>query len=296
MEHSYRCPTCNRSYMLRRGLDQHIKYQCGKEPQFICPYAPACLFRTCLNGDLKKHIFWRHQLSTNVMSAPGDIRTGEVYNNTKVYDCNTCGKPYKHYPSLWRHKKYECQKEPAFLCYFCNYKAKQKVNLNLHILNRHKDKFINSAETIAAYSSTIYYVDNKGFFISADGRFVCYLCKRSYKRRSHLKRHIENECIHSTRNYECQLCHRRFKQKTHLDRHIKAEIQITYDVFGNVMHFHHIGAFGIRLFDCRKSSMRSSYHEVCVNNLNLNFQNLSPTSKKNVLRLCLLALGVGRNT
>ncbi|CAH1964250.1 unnamed protein product [Acanthoscelides obtectus] len=67
-----------------------------------------------------------------------------------VYDCTTCGKPYKHYPSLWRHKKYECQKEPAFRCFFCNYKAKQKVNLNLHILNRHKDKFINSTETVAA--------------------------------------------------------------------------------------------------------------------------------------------------
>ncbi|CAH1964248.1 unnamed protein product [Acanthoscelides obtectus] len=70
--------------------------------------------------------------------------------NWIIYDCTTCGKPYKHYPSLWRHKKYECQKEPAFRCFFCNYKAKQKVNLNLHILNRHKDKFINSTETVAA--------------------------------------------------------------------------------------------------------------------------------------------------
>ncbi|CAH1964249.1 unnamed protein product [Acanthoscelides obtectus] len=73
-----------------------------------------------------------------------------VHKLFKVYDCTTCGKPYKHYPSLWRHKKYECQKEPAFRCFFCNYKAKQKVNLNLHILNRHKDKFINSTETVAA--------------------------------------------------------------------------------------------------------------------------------------------------
>nr|CAH7735835.1 unnamed protein product [Callosobruchus chinensis] len=124
----------------------------------------------------------------------------------KVYDCNTCGKPYKHYPSLWRHKKYECQKEPAFRCYFCNYKAKQKVNLNLHILNKHKDKFMNSAETIASYSSSSL-------------KYSCSTCGKAYRQNCSLWRHKKFECQKEPQ-FRCPYCPYKSKQKTPMMSHM----------------------------------------------------------------------------
>nr|CAI5842184.1 unnamed protein product [Callosobruchus analis] len=81
LELSYRCPTCNRRYMLRRRLDQHIEFQCGKEPQFICPYAPSCIFRAYINGDLKKHVFWKHEGGLLVQPARALTSTRRDWQN-----------------------------------------------------------------------------------------------------------------------------------------------------------------------------------------------------------------------
>jgi hypothetical protein len=53
------------------------------------------------------------------------------------FQCNTCGREYRHQPSLWKHVRYECQKEPTFGCSFCPYKAKTKGNLQIHINGVH---------------------------------------------------------------------------------------------------------------------------------------------------------------
>lgn len=52
----------------------------------------------------------------------------------------TNAKVYKHKPSLWRHKKFECGKEPQFTCSVagCTYGAKQKSKLKVHLLRYHK--------------------------------------------------------------------------------------------------------------------------------------------------------------
>ncbi|KAI5719262.1 hypothetical protein M8J76_007512 [Diaphorina citri] len=56
----------------------------------------------------------------------------------KYYNCNTCTRRYKNPESLWRHRKYECNKEPQFACYYCSYKAKQKSTLLNHVKRRHQ--------------------------------------------------------------------------------------------------------------------------------------------------------------
>ena len=35
------CPQCNRKYKHKRSLQHHLKFECGKEPQFQCPVCPA---------------------------------------------------------------------------------------------------------------------------------------------------------------------------------------------------------------------------------------------------------------
>ncbi|KAG8259231.1 hypothetical protein J6590_014700 [Homalodisca vitripennis] len=56
-EKKYSCAACGKSYQLASSLYTHEKYQCGKEPQFNCPYCPH---KTKLKGNLKAHIGFKH--------------------------------------------------------------------------------------------------------------------------------------------------------------------------------------------------------------------------------------------
>lgn len=60
----------------------------------------------------------------------------------KQFVCNGCGKIYKHYASLWKHRTYVCGKAATFQCVFdgCNYMAKRKDNLKSHIKCYHNVK------------------------------------------------------------------------------------------------------------------------------------------------------------
>lgn len=47
------CPNCGKVYKYLRGLQQHLRYECGKEPMFKCPYCP----RKCNQPvNLKSHL------------------------------------------------------------------------------------------------------------------------------------------------------------------------------------------------------------------------------------------------
>lgn len=52
------------------------------------------------------------------------------------YYCK-CGKKYLHKESLYKHRKYECGKDPQFCCPSCPYKAKHKASLKTHIFLKH---------------------------------------------------------------------------------------------------------------------------------------------------------------
>lgn len=58
------------------------------------------------------------------------------------FPCPTCGKVYLRSRSLWRHRNYECGKEPQFQCPYCNHQTKQKSSLKVHILRIHAPKQI----------------------------------------------------------------------------------------------------------------------------------------------------------
>merc|ERR1712241_1606453 len=57
----------------------------------------------------------------------------------------------------------------------------------------------------------------------ADGTksYVCAICSHRFKRKDHLKKHVET--VHEkTRAFQCMLCERRFGQKYHLAIHVSA--------------------------------------------------------------------------
>lgn len=51
------CENCGRSYKHKRSLSTHLRYECGKEPQFKCPF---CDKRCHHKKSIKSHITFRH--------------------------------------------------------------------------------------------------------------------------------------------------------------------------------------------------------------------------------------------
>ncbi|XP_017887209.1 longitudinals lacking protein-like isoform X21 [Ceratina calcarata] len=54
---SYHCPRCNAGYTYKKTLKTHMKYDCGKEPRFRCPY---CNKRDKCSSNIYKHVRIRH--------------------------------------------------------------------------------------------------------------------------------------------------------------------------------------------------------------------------------------------
>lgn len=50
---SFPCESCGKIYKWRRTLQNHIKVECGKDPQFQCPYCPL---RSKRKGNISAHI------------------------------------------------------------------------------------------------------------------------------------------------------------------------------------------------------------------------------------------------
>lgn len=77
LDRRFVCPNCpNRSYKWKKGLLQHLTYECGKKPQFGCPF-PTCDYRANLKGNLTHHMKVRHRYFSN-RRHPLDIRNNSV--------------------------------------------------------------------------------------------------------------------------------------------------------------------------------------------------------------------------
>lgn len=55
----YTCPNCHKVYNARKNLARHINSECGKEPQYACPY---CDYKNYRRNELKKHAKNKHHL------------------------------------------------------------------------------------------------------------------------------------------------------------------------------------------------------------------------------------------
>lgn len=56
------CDVCLKAYRYSNGLRRHLKYECGKEPQFQCPHCP---YKAKQKVHLKSHVALKHIRSLN---------------------------------------------------------------------------------------------------------------------------------------------------------------------------------------------------------------------------------------
>lgn len=54
---SYSCIKCGKVYSCKSWIYSHLKYECGKEPRFRCPY---CEHKAKQRSNLRKHIRTQH--------------------------------------------------------------------------------------------------------------------------------------------------------------------------------------------------------------------------------------------
>lgn len=55
--HPFKCESCGKVYNYKQDLNRHLKYICGKEAQFLCPFCPQ---KCKLKFNLRTHIVNKH--------------------------------------------------------------------------------------------------------------------------------------------------------------------------------------------------------------------------------------------
>lgn len=74
------CPDCGRHYKLKSSLRNHQKWECGKEPQFQCPY---CNYRAKQKMHVARHIERMHREKLTTM-----VETCMINNNNSINNSN----------------------------------------------------------------------------------------------------------------------------------------------------------------------------------------------------------------
>ncbi|XP_043465549.1 zinc finger protein 425-like [Leptopilina heterotoma] len=127
----YPCKKCGRKFALKGTRSRHLKYECGHEKRFQCPY---CNHKKELNS---RCVYGGEYEALQI--------EGNFENDVprkKSYQCQKCGNGYTVWKSLIRHLKYECGLKPRFKCPYCNSRAKQKAHIKDHIRRKHKSKLV----------------------------------------------------------------------------------------------------------------------------------------------------------
>lgn len=94
----YTCPKCSKVYTYPSTLHRHLKFECGKQPQFKCPH---CLYRAHRKDNIKAHMIGVHgkknsfQSFTNQSKMYTDILfffwTNHLSIAKKIMNYSQCG-------------------------------------------------------------------------------------------------------------------------------------------------------------------------------------------------------------
>lgn len=83
----YPCSECGRSYKLKSSLRNHQKWECGKDPQFQCPF---CIYRAKQKMHIGRHMERMHKEKFLKIEGDHVIAMRDEDGNTTTINMNSC--------------------------------------------------------------------------------------------------------------------------------------------------------------------------------------------------------------
>ncbi|XP_066250354.1 PR domain zinc finger protein 14-like [Euwallacea similis] len=117
----YGCPKCMKLYKLKKSLQRHFRFECGRTASFPCRYCPYVCKR---KDNLKKHIVsvhTRHLLPENsslaekAKNSKADGLISDFRMEDQMFVCNVCDKRFTYKRNFRQHQRYRCRKPPQFV-------------------------------------------------------------------------------------------------------------------------------------------------------------------------------------
>ncbi|CAG5097831.1 Similar to Zinc finger protein Xfin (Xenopus laevis) [Cotesia congregata] len=212
------CPNCQKGYQRAASLRRHLKYECGQAPKFKCPY---CDLRTKQASPIYTHTAWSAVFED---TKPFPNPNAEAEREISLFTCKSCFKSYHYYQSLKRHLKFECGMKPGFKCPYYSW-----LNFEEFPGMKSEDKEVTEMGAnngtgmeipVADFTTYEQLQPQRGRKRSLYKNHVCPKCYRSYKRGSHLNRHMRFECGQGPR-FRCPYCDFLSKQSPNIYKHIR---------------------------------------------------------------------------
>nr|CAH7762018.1 unnamed protein product [Callosobruchus chinensis] len=197
----------------------------------------------------------KHNLNTHLRAYCGVLPQFSCNMQWCDYKCKKKANLQRHYLT---HLRAYCGKPPLFCCVLegCDYKCKKKANLQRHYIRKHNDYSLVYAEHFP---------------------FECTRCKRRYKYKGNLMRHLKFECKQKAQ-FICQyeFCNYSSNFKANLERHIKLrhpeKISNRYLVLGSPIfsceachkgYRHRQSLYKHKRFECGKPPQFRCFYNGC---------------------------------
>ena len=150
---NYKCDTCDIDFLLRRYLDDHLRYNHG-----ICDFeCDICGKNFKHSKDLKRHNRSKHRIALDL-----DKYQPLGPKLEKILTCEVCSKVFQRKDLLKKHKHTHKALKKIHTCKHCNKSFTRKDNMQDHIRSVHNN----------------------------ERPYKCNLCSRTFKKKYHLKRHV----------------------------------------------------------------------------------------------------------
>ncbi|KAL7295434.1 hypothetical protein TKK_0011314 [Trichogramma kaykai] len=211
----YQCMSCDKRFSQKTTITDHLRYFCGKGPQFKCKY---CEHKSINSSNILRHCRVWHKrdkpayvrlfekIHPLAPEHPGYILLSTSY---KRFQCLKCNRRFSQKSTMIDHLRYFCGKGRQYKCPYCETLGHSSSNIYQHVRRHHQGS--------RAYAAR---PTRQPRLAQGNKRHPCPRCLRTYKHRSHMLRHYKYEC-ESSHRFQCPYCQLPLRQRTQAWRHIK---------------------------------------------------------------------------